>query len=576
MKEKKNRSGYNNDTLYVVKSFKDFIECANPYKFLFETNKIKIETEECKKYLDVLKPNFDYNLYFNDIQILGKTEFQHLIIWRNKIRMKLNMNRKILNNNNNEKKEKTIEDEMDEEIKKLEKQRKKKLENSKKKIEKITLKNKKNFIEQEDLPKDNEVDFDQNLFEYIQKNKIDIENIEDEKKISEDEKSSENDEKNLGKYDEINLSSLDESDYIDMLNEDIEENKRLFEEEKGRKSMLKEIKNSKKKNKDEIKLVENENQNSIDEEDFKYDGDNEEEEESGDHSSFYEDDNDDDNDVNNIDNDLMIKNPLRKNKEIQLKENDVQNKEKNSEDNLSSDSDLNNEKIKNKNNNSDNDNKLLNKKTKRNNDNKLNNLNDNKKEDNSEKSSSEDGYNTDEKAEIRAIATKMLRKKDRINILNSSYNRYAFEDNEKVPKWFKEDENLHNVPLKPVTKEEILREKEYLRKINARMPKKILEAKARKRNKLQKRLQKIKKKAENIANQDEYNEISKVKQIEKLYRKEISKTKEKKRYIISRSYRTDNRKNTRTIKHVDRRMKKDKRAIKAREKRNKKYKRKRH
>ncbi len=573
---KKNRSGYNNDTLYVVKNFKEFIECSNPYKFLFETNKIKIETEECKKYLDVLKPNFDYNLYFNDIQILGKTEFQHLIIWRNKIRMKLNMNRKILNNNNNEKKEKTIEDEMDEEIKKLEKQRKKKLENSQKKIEKITLKNKKNFIEQEDLPKDNEVDFDQNLFEYIQKNKIDIENIEDEKKISEDEKSSENEEKNLGKYDEINLSSLDESDYIDMLNDDIEENKRLFEEEKGRKSMLKEIKNSKKKNKNEIKLVENENQNSIDEEDFKYDGDNEEEEESGDHSSFYEDDNDDDNDVNNIDNDLMIKNPLRKNKEIQLKENDVQNKEKNSEDNLSSDSEIDNEKIKYKNNNIDNDNKLLNKKTKRNNDNKLNNLNDNKKDDNSEKSSSEDGYNTDEKAEIRAIATKMLRKKDRINILNSSYNRYAFEDNEKVPKWFKEDENLHNVPLKPVTKEEILREKEYLRKINARMPKKILEAKARKRNKLQKRLQKIKKKAENIANQDEYNEISKVKQIEKLYRKEISKTKEKKRYIISRSYRTDNRKNTRTIKHVDRRMKKDKRAIKARDKRNKKYKRKRH
>ena len=568
---KKNRSGYNNDTLYVVKNFKEFIECLNPYKFLFETNKIKIETDECKKYINVLKPNFDYNLYFNDIQILGKTEFQHLIIWRNKIRMKLNMNKKILNNNN-EKKEKTIEDEMNEEIKKLEKQRKKKLENSQKKIEKITLKNKKNFIEQEDLPKDNEVQFDQNLFEYIQKNKIDIENIEDEKKISEDEKVSKTEENNLGKYDEINLSSLDESDYIDMLNDDIEENKRLYEEEKGRKSMLKEIKN-KKKNKDEIELVQKE---SNEEEEFKYDGDNEQEEESGDHSSFYEEDDDD---VKNIDNDLMIKNPLRKNKnkEIQLKENDLQNKEKNSEDNLSSDSDFDNkEKINKNDNNNNNDNKLLNKKTKRNNDNKINHLNDNIKEDNSEKSSSEDGYNTDEKAEIRAIATKMLRKKDRINILNSTYNRYAFEDDEKVPKWFKEDENLHNVPRKPVTKEEILREKEYLRKINARMPKKILEAKARKRNKLQKRLQKIKKKAENIANQDEYNEISKVKQIEKLYRKELSKGKEKKRYIISRSYKIDNRKNTRTIKHVDRRMKKDKRAIKARDKRNKKYKRRRH
>ena len=48
---KKNRSGYNTDTLFIVKTFKDFIECSNPFKFLFETNKIKIETEDCKKYI---------------------------------------------------------------------------------------------------------------------------------------------------------------------------------------------------------------------------------------------------------------------------------------------------------------------------------------------------------------------------------------------------------------------------------------------------------------------------------------------------------------------------------------------
>jgi len=46
----------------------------------------------------------------------------------------------------------------------------------------------------------------------------------------------------------------------------------------------------------------------------------------------------------------------------------------------------------------------------------------------------------------------MLRKKERLKILNSSYNRYAFEDDGKVPKWFLEDENKHNKPQKPVTK----------------------------------------------------------------------------------------------------------------------------
>ncbi len=97
----------------------------------------------------------------------------------------------------------------------------------------------------------------------------------------------------------------------------------------------------------------------------------------------------------------------------------------------------------------------------------------------------------------------MLRKKDRIKILNSSYNRYAFEDDGKVPKWFLDEESKHNKPQKPITKAEVLAEKEYLKKITVRMPKKVLEAKARKRNRLNKRLQKIKKQTENIANQDE-------------------------------------------------------------------------
>ena len=107
------------------------------------------------------------------------------------------------------------------------------------------------------------------------------------------------------------------------------------------------------------------------------------------------------------------------------------------------------------------------------------------------------------------------------------------------------------------------------------MTKKILEAKGRKRNKLKKRLRKIRKQAEGISNQDEYNKILKVKQIEKLYKREISKSKEKKKYIISRSWANNKGKDRRNVRHVDRRMKKDKRSIKAREKRNKKYKRRR-
>ena len=564
---KKNRSGYNTDTLFIVKSFKDFIECSNPFKFLFETNKIKVETEDCKKYVEIIKNKpKDYELYFDDLQVLGKKEMEELIIWRNKIRTKLNLSRKENikeKEEEKEKKEKDINEEMDEEIKKYEKQRKKRLEAQKRKQEKIELSNKKAFILQEDQPQDNDVDNDDELYEYMQKKDIDIENLEEPKAEEEEEE----DEKDSN---DVNYSDLSEDDYIDMMNEDIEENKRLYEEEREIKRKNKE-KGEKKKKKGEIELVKNENEENDDLINENLDIEEEEEEE-GDDSALYDEEEEleeenqgkkdislnEEEDEEDIKDDVIINNPLRKEKKIKEdkkesnKEDKKQNEEKseNEEDNLSYDTDEQEEK-----------NKLLNKKTKR------------EKDQSSSSENEDDGYNSDEKAEIRAIAKKMLRKKERLKILNSSYNRYAFEDDGKVPKWFLEDENKHNKPQKPVTKAEILAEKEYLRKITVRMPKKILEAKARKKNRLNKRLQKIKKQAEGIANQDEYTEISKVKQIEKLYKREINKSKEKKRYIISRSWANNKGKDSRNVRHVDRRMKKDKRAIKAREKRNKKYKR---
>ena len=136
-----------------------------------------------------------------------------------------------------------------------------------------------------------------------------------------------------------------------------------------------------------------------------------------------------------------------------------------------------------------------------------------------EDSDAESEFDIDEKAEIRAIAKKMLRKKDRLNILDNTYNRYAYDDSERVPEWFMDEEKKHNRPNLPVSKDEINTQKEKLREYNSRMPKKILEAKSRKRNKLTKRLEKVKKKAQAISNQDDINEFSKVKQIEKIYRK---------------------------------------------------------
>ena len=498
---KRNRGGYNSDKLFIVKKFKDFVECNNPYEYLSQVNKVSYEDDESQKYLKVVKVNFDYVLYFDDIQLLGKQEYKELIIWRNKIRSKLHFEK---NEKKEEKKEKSMEELMDEEIKRFEKARLAKQEKDKKKQEKILLKNKQSFIEQEELTHDNDIEVDDNLFEYIQKNKINIEEIKNNK-----ENKNEEEDNNLGNYDEINLSDLDEDDYIDMMNEDIEQNKKLYEEEKELARKKKKEKKEKKKKKGEIEFVKNEN----DEDDLllneDLEDDDEEEENEGDDSDLYyedDDENDEDdlkdqkkNDISleenndeDLKDDIIINNPLRrekkkkedkkedkkenkKEKKKEKKGKKVEDEEDEEEDNLSYDSDEKEEEKK--------ENSLLNKKTNRS----------KEKDDLSSSSDSEnDGYNSDDKAEIRAIAKKMLRKKERLKILNSSYNRYAFEDDGKVPKWFLDEEAQHNKPQKPITKAEVLAEKEYLKKITVRMPKKVLEAKARKRNRLNKRLQKIK------------------------------------------------------------------------------------
>jgi hypothetical protein len=51
-----------------------------------------------------------------------------------------------------------------------------------------------------------------------------------------------------------------------------------------------------------------------------------------------------------------------------------------------------------------------------------------------------DGYSSmdsEEIAETRALAKKMLRKKFRTETVDGSYSRYAYEDNEQIiPSWF--------------------------------------------------------------------------------------------------------------------------------------------
>ena len=90
-----------------------------------------------------------------------------------------------------------------------------------------------------------------------------------------------------------------------------------------------------------------------------------------------------------------------------------------------------------------------------------------------------------------------------------------------------------------------------------------MEAKVRKKIRMQKKLKKVQKKAEFVMNQDGINEISKLRQVTKLYDKEKRDLKDTKKYVVSKRFKSSGGKDGRNVKHVDSRLKKDKRSMKA-------------
>ncbi|KAK4761271.1 hypothetical protein SAY87_006164 [Trapa incisa] len=169
-------------------------------------------------------------------------------------------------------------------------------------------------------------------------------------------------------------------------------------------------------------------------------------------------------------------------------------------------------------------------------------------------SSDETDDDIETKAEILACAKMMLRKKQREQILDDAYNKYMFDDDGELPRWFLDEEKKHRQPIKPVTKEEIAAMKAQFKEINARPAKKVAEAKARKKRAAMRKLEKVRKKANSISDQADISDRSKSKMIEQLYKKATPK-KPKKEYVVAKKGVQVRAGKGKVV--VDRRMKKD-------------------
>ena len=100
------------------------------------------------------------------------------------------------------------------------------------------------------------------------------------------------------------------------------------------------------------------------------------------------------------------------------------------------------------------------------------------------------------------------------------------------PNRFAEDENRHNKPTLPVTKEAVAIIRQRMKALDARPIKKVAEAKFRKQIRTQKRMEKMLKKTEALNEDEDSTEKSKLMSIAKLVKKAKAKPKEKKVQVV--------------------------------------------
>jgi len=92
------------------------------------------------------------------------------------------------------------------------------------------------------------------------------------------------------------------------------------------------------------------------------------------------------------------------------------------------------------------------------------------------------------RARTLAMATSMLDKKKRRDMIEGGLNRYTYDDDDDLPDWFLKDEQTHNKVELPVTAHEIDFQRQRFMEMNARPSKKVMEAMGRKRKKAQRML----------------------------------------------------------------------------------------
>jgi len=181
-----------------------------------------------------------------------------------------------------------------------------------------------------------------------------------------------------------------------------------------------------------------------------------------------------------------------------------------------------------------------------------------------------------ELAETLALGSLLVEsKKSRMELIDAGYNRYTFDKQLDLPDWFVENEDKHNKPQLPISAELMDQFRAKMREINARPIRKVAQAKARKKRRLQKRLEKLRGAALSLMETPDMSEAAKGRQMRKAVNQAAKQERRKVTVVAIKKGGGGNRgakergkvpKGAKTM-VVDRRMKSDRRGEKRANKR---------
>ncbi|GMH75402.1 hypothetical protein TrRE_jg227, partial [Triparma retinervis] len=174
--------------------------------------------------------------------------------------------------------------------------------------------------------------------------------------------------------------------------------------------------------------------------------------------------------------------------------------------------------------------------------------------------SEDEDYDSDDHARTLAIGTMMLRKSSQKALVDSSYNRFAWNDPADLPDWFQDDEKRHYRPQLPVPEALVEKMKAKFIALTEKPIKKVAEARARKSKRANAALKAAKAAATAVAANSEMSESQKLKAISKAMKgKQVGAP--SKSYVVAKKGK-GKMQGGKGIKLVDKREKSDKRGMK--------------